>query len=260
MQSKKNLAVTKIKLAGTLALLLLAAGCSSSSSTPETTDTSTPDSDAPADDPAVTPPQNEDPSSLDDGLLNPVAVSGSDSERLLNGIKRQVASTLIELNTKLSQGETLSQQEENCLGAFDPAFGEQLLTINCEQSLVTSPSIIRVENASYYNTAACQAGLAAGNADDCIIQSAKLSIPTEWITPDAGDGATPLPQPIAGMEIFYAIDNTTLRIESSSAALTGVFSCDLELTTLSVQSSFGQSCNNIIAATADRFDSLIPGN
>ena len=259
MQSKKNIAVTNINLAGTLSLLLLAAGCSSSSSTPETTDSSTPDSDAPADDPAVTPPQIEDPSSLDDGILNPVAAAGSDSERLLNGIQRQVASTLIDLNTKLRQGETLSQQEDNCLGAFDPAFGEQLLAIDCEQSLVTSPSIIRVERASYYNTAACQTGISANNADDCILQSAILSIPTEWVTPDAGDGATPLPQPIAGMEIFYAIDNTTLRIESSSAALTGIFRCDLELTTLSATSSTGQSCSNIIATTADRFDSLIPG-
>ncbi len=259
VQSKKTITISGLKLAGTLALLLLAAGCSSSNSPSDTTDTSTPDNDAPADDPAETPPQDEDSSPQEDGILNPSPASGSDSERLLNGIQRQVSSTLIDLNTKLRQGETLSQQEENCLGAFDPAFGEQLLAINCEQSLVTSPSIIRVERASYYNTAACQAGLSANNAEDCILQSAILSIPTEWVTPDTGDGTSPLPQPIAGMEIFYAIDNTTLRIESSSAALTGIFRCDLELTTLSAASSVGQSCSNIISTTADRFDALIPG-
>ncbi|MFK8076386.1 MAG: hypothetical protein AB8B84_07350 [Granulosicoccus sp.] len=256
MQSKKRIAVSDLKLASTLALVLLAAGCSSSNSP---LDTSVPEGDAPADDPTETPPQDEDPNPQEDGVLNPEPASGSDSERLLKGIQRQVASTLIELNTKLRQGETLSQQEENCLGAFDPAVGEQLLAINCEQSLVTSPSIIRVERASYYNTAACQTGLSTNNSDDCILQSAILSIPTQWITPDAGIGASALPQPIAGMEIFYTIDNTMLRIESSSAALTGLFQCDLELTTLSVISSVGQSCSNIISTTADRLDALIPG-
>ena len=101
VQSKKTIAITGLKLAGTLALLLLAAGCSSSSSPSDTTDTSTPNNDAPADDPAETPPQDEDPSPQEDGILNPVPASGSDSERLLNGIQRQVSSTLIDLNTKL---------------------------------------------------------------------------------------------------------------------------------------------------------------
>lgn len=214
-----------------------------------------PNDDAPTDDQTPTPPQNEDPTAPGADILNPVAQTGSDTERLFKGIQQQVAITLIDLNTKLRQGETLSAQQENCLGAFDPAFGEQLLSINCEQPLITSPSIIRVESAAYYDTAECQSGLTINNSENCTLQSARLSIPTEWVTPPAGQGT--LPQPIAGMEIYYAIEGTVLRIESSAAALTGIFSCELDLTTVTFLNSFGQSCADIIATTADRFDALL---
>ncbi len=198
--------------------------------------------------------QSEDPTTNPD-ILIPTVEAGSDTDRLLKGIDRQISSTLIDLNTRLRQGETLSDQQETCLGAFDPAVGEQLLAINCEQPLATGDSIIRVDSAAYYNTDTCQTGLAANDTTNCILQSARITVPTEWVIGEE----SPLPQPIAGMEIYYAIDSTNLRIENSDEALTGLFRCDLDLASAqSTASLTGQSCATIITTAADRFDALIP--
>jgi len=67
------------------------------------------------------------------------------------------------------------------------------------------------------------------------------------------------PQPVAGAEIFYAIEGTQLTVENNPSPLTGVFRCDFDLETgLPVSTSAFTNCDEIISSIANRFDALRP--
>ena len=206
---------------------------------------------------------SQDPITSDAAMLIPNFPAGSDTERLLIGINQQVASTLLALNASLSEGTDLTEQQDECLASYDPAAGQQLLEIICMQPLATGDVPIYVEQASYYDTDECNAALFNGNTDGCLLESARLSIPTQWVIPEsATDSSTTTParpQPIAGVEVFYALNNTEyLRLESTEAALTGVFRCDINLrSNESTATEFVQSCASTIELAANRFDTLL---
>jgi hypothetical protein len=197
-------------------------------------------------------------------MLNPTPEAGSDSERLLRGINRQVARTILDLNKRLGDGIPLTDQQESCLGSYDPAAGQQLLMIDCADPLATGDVPIFVEQASYYDTPECNAAIFNGEISDCFLKTARLSIPLRWITPErpAGtpDSAPNRPQPLAGIEVFYAINNSTnLRIASNEAdeVLTGRFLCDINLLNNQTTST-NQTCAGTINLAANNFDDLLP--
>ena len=246
-----------------IAMAALISGCSSSSNPPANEPEPTPDPEMPAE------PENpgfgdDDPQTPTTTMLMPVAEAGSDTDQLLKGINRQVAATLLNLNARLRDGVGLSDQQNNCLGSFDPAVGQQLLMINCELPLATAEVPIFVEQAAYYDTPECHASLFNGNVSDCVLQAARLSIPTQWITPerpvDTPATVPNRPQPIAGVEIYYALnDSTHLRLESNQSALTGFFQCDIDLiSTNGSAPALSQPCATTIALAAERFNTLLP--
>jgi len=196
-------------------------------------------------------------------MLIPVVSEGGDLDRLVRGVTRQVSRTLLDLNAMLTSGAELSEQQDICLGSYDPAFGEQLLAVDCARALATGDIALYVESASFYDTSDCNSDIFDGSTDSCVLQTARVTIPTTWIVPelpaDSPPGTRLRPVPIGGMEIYYAVDNTDLRIENNEAALTGVFRCDLDLSDQQATTVIpGQSCADIIKKTADRLDELLP--
>jgi hypothetical protein len=196
-------------------------------------------------------------------ILIPGAAAGSEMDRLIKGINRQIARSILDLNTRLSEGSELTEQQDACLGTYDPAAGQQLLAIDCANALATGDVPIYVERASYYDTAQCHAAIFNGSANGCQLQTARISIPTQWIIPerpaDSPSTAPNRPQPIAGVEIYYAINNSNIGITSNEEALTGIFQCNFNL--LGSGSSFpliNETCDSSITLAANRFDDLLP--
>ncbi len=201
--------------------------------------------------------------SNDPPLLIPMVDENSNLARLIDGIGWQIELTLVDLNQRLSSGVTLSEQQNICLGDFNPALGEALTMIDCEQALVTGNSPNRVESASFFDTSLCRSSLSNGNAIDCVIRQARISVPTTFVIPDTPDNTDVFvperPQPVAGAEIFYAIEGTRLRIENNPSMLTGIFRCDYDLETGAASGDAGgANCDNIVSNIADRFEDLRP--
>jgi hypothetical protein len=97
----------------------IVSGCSSSNNMPAN-DPETPMNPEVPETPENNGIENEDPVTPDPGMLIPSAEAGSDTDRLLKGINRQVAFTILDLNARLSEGSDLSDQhlsflEENSL-------------------------------------------------------------------------------------------------------------------------------------------------
>ncbi len=196
------------------------------------------------------------PSTDDPDMLIPVVEAGSDLERLLNKLHQHVGNTMIDLNQRLSSGAELSAQQEICLGAYDPAFGEQLTAITCETELSsTTSSFLTLDEAAFYDTDDCHASLSAGNSDNCQLQSASIRLKPEWVIPEGERRPVPI---YTGALVRYAIKDEMLHMDSDSDALSGYFSCTVDLATGTTDSSeTGTSCGGIIAQTADRLDTLL---
>lgn len=241
----------------------IVSGCSSSNNMPAN-DPETPMNPEVPETPENNGIENEDPVTPDPGMLIPSAEAGSDTDRLLKGINRQVAFTILDLNARLSEGSDLSDQQNECLGSYDPAAGQQLLAINCAQSLATGNVPIFVEQASYYDTPDCHAAIFNGDVSNCFLQSARISIGPEFRsseTPTDGtvNGPNGAQLIAAGVEIFYAINSTNLRVENAAMPLTGTFQCDINLLNNgTTASTTGQSCTSTINLAANRFDALLP--
>ncbi len=206
----------------------------------------------------TTPLEPEDPT-----VLVPPVDANSALGRLLDGIHRQVEATLVDLNRRLSSGILLTEQQNQCLGSFDPGVGESLTMINCEQPLATDEIAIFVERASFFNTSACQEDLFNGSGNSCVVMQARITLPTTFEITDNNDGGDIFvpqrPQPVAGAEIFFAIEGTQLRVENNPSPLTGFFRCDYDLETgLADGTSPITNCDEIVSSIADRFDALRP--
>jgi hypothetical protein len=131
--------------------------------------------------------------------------AGSDLDRLIKGIKRQVSFTLLDLNQRLSEGVQLTDQQDTCLGSFDPGAGEQLLAIDCVQALATGDIVAYVSGAAFYATDACHASLFDKNTDNCILQNAAITLPAKWTY--SQDERRPV-LVYSETEITYAITDT----------------------------------------------------
>ena len=193
-------------------------------------------------------------SSTDDpDMLIPVVEAGSDLESLLKDLHLHVGSALIDLNQRLSSGVELTDQQEICLGAYDPAVGEQLTAIDCGTPLAIGDLPLSLNQAAFYDTDSCHASLSADNSTNCQLQNAWLIIRPVWAVPP-GESR---PVPSMGAILKYAIKDEKLHIDNDDDALNGYFSCTVDLATgASNASETSASCAGIIATTADRLHAL----
>ena len=201
--------------------------------------------------PGVAP--NPDPTAAPEPLIPPVT-PGSSLDRLIIGLTRQASLAMLDLNRRLSQGETLTAQQNECLGAFEGGNGQPLTEISCNSPLVIEgvPSI-SVGQAAFYNTPACIASLFDQNTNDCVLQRISVEVAPEFVN----SADTIRPQLVfAGSRINYAIGNTSLRLNNSNDALTGVFSCEYSLETVAQLNADGADCDSVVDSSAAQIEKL----
>lgn len=201
-------------------------------------------------------PDLADPA-VESTVLLPPVVADSELDHLLKGMRRQVANTLILLNQKLSSGELLSVQENECLGTYDPGAGEPLLAINCAPTPLTavidSRTVrISISQAAFYDTNECRISLSSDHGQNCLLRSVDMSISTEWVIPPA----PARPYPIAGAHIMYALREPVLVLQSIEGAPTEPFLCAIDLST-ALPTSTDNSCETKIPEVANRLDELV---
>lgn len=173
--------------------------------------------------------------------------------------------TLVGLSQSLSQGELLSDQQQQCLGSYEPGFGEPLMAISCDTALATGSVPIYASIASVNDTPECRASLQSAVAEGidvdkgfttaCTVNQAKLTVRTRWNLPDVGPGQPQRPQPDAGAEVSYAIDGNQLRLENLADRLSGVFNCQFDLMTGESTSS---ACDDELLRITNLIDSYLP--
>ena len=177
----------------------------------------------------------------------------STAARIFNSLTAVVGNTVVDLNRRLSSGIELTPQQNDCLGTFDPAFGESLLAVDCVRALATGGVRIYVAKGAFYSTNACRSSIAEERIDNCIVRLAAVSIRNDFNEPTTP--ARPQPLPGTGVEIEYRIEENVLRIMSDEDALRGRFSCTIgagsgDVTTLDAD------CENRMAEVADRMELL----
>ncbi len=175
--------------------------------------------------------ENTVAANMPDTVVNNVDLIDTDSGlgQLHDRIRLLARTSLTELNTKLSQGELLSPQENECLGPFDPALGEPLLNIDCLQALSVSNSPIYIGIASLTDTPLCRDSILNNQADGCELQRAELTVNTLWFVPEAAPGQPERPQPKAGAYIAFDIVPNQFSLRNLDAAVSGVFNCEFDL-------------------------------
>ena len=189
-------------------------------------------------------------------ILDPQAESGSDLDRLFSGLTRQASITLLDLNQRISQGQMLSDLEEQCLGSFEEGLGAPLLAIDCgdDNFLATGDIELSASKASFYDTPECSAAISNGSSDGCVLQELILSVSTTFGIPE---GAS-LPVPVfPGSLLDYAVDSSSLVIQNVPSAPTGPFLCNVNLETVSLTDSGPtEDCNEIVKSAADEIERL----
>jgi len=194
-----------------------------------------------------------DGSADSDEAQRPDFPSDSSAARVFNSLTAVVGNTVVDLNRRLSSGIELTPQQNDCLGTFDPAFGESLLAVDCVRALATGGVRIYVAKGAFYSTNACRSSIAEERIDNCIVRLAAMSIRNDFDEPTPP--ALPRPLPGTGVEIEYRIEENVLRVTSDEDALRGRFSCTIgagsgDVTTLDAD------CENRMAEVADRMELL----
>ncbi len=180
----------------------------------------------------------------------------SDDSVISSQIKTLVGRTLIDLNQSINQGQQLSEQQENCIGAFDPALGESLLSIDCDQALATGNVAIYMQTAAFDDTEVCHADVMANQTSDCNVAYAKFDVNTLWVNPAQTNGqSSGRPIPMVGATLSYRMQPNILTIENLPAALGGVFSCDFDINNeLSFMSEPTQNCDQLLQDLSSLID------
>ena len=179
----------------------------------------------------------------------------SETGQLIQSIKRTSAIALIDLNSRLRGGQDLTVQQEECLGSYDPALGEALLAIDCTVPLATGDVAVYVTRAAFVDTASCHMAMLNNDAGPCTLATARITVPTQFVTAAAGE----LPRPVPGAEITYQLDSASLILQNNPSSLTGYFRCEIDLSSGLPIANENQpgNCNADISRVRERLDALL---
>jgi len=164
-----------------------------------------------------------------DDPANPAAAITTDSDagRLIERINYLSQRTVLGLSQALSQGELLTDQQQNCLGSFEPANGNQLLSVKCDVPLATGDVPLYSALAVLADTPQCRDSLLSGAEDGCYALQADITVSTLWRVPESG---RPIPEP-GGYLRYNVADSGRLILENLPERFAGNFYCELDLST-----------------------------
>ena len=208
-------------------------------------------------------PVEDDPAGDNSPIESEPPAEDTDLDLLLRSIKQVLSVALVDLNRQIRQGEMLTDQQGECIAAFDPMMGESLLAIDCEQSLAVNEQPLFLHSGAFFDTAACQAGLFNDDPSACELAICRITVPTQFVTgPVESTDPTVFvperPQPIAGAEISFRIEPDRLTLESNPSALTGVFFCEIDLLSqLPLSSDRPGNCSTELVRIRERLDVLL---
>ena len=269
---------TQLTIVTLLAPLLLLGGCSSSNDDADQSgsailqdddigsglatggsDSTTDDSDGSGDGPGFSTGSDSDSDASTDG--DTAQLPQSDLDRLIDAIQQSAALPIEALNRKLHSGETLTTEENACLGAYDPGTGNPVFAIDCANGLIVKEPL-QVQHVEFAPTESCRISLGKDSAENCELQSANLSILTVWVVPEVpqDDGYVPArPYPIAGIDIaFRQNGGNTVVLQNATSALTGVFRCEVDLQSgAEIPSDLPGDCPSLIVDTTDRLRDIL---
>jgi len=180
-------------------------------------------------------------------------------ELLLQEVTQAAALPVLKINAKLSSGETLTSDEENCVTGFTAAFGEQLDAVECTTPWFLNNTGLSVDSAAFYTSDACQQSLAAGTIKNCTLEQAQLGFALIWI--NTGNQPTEVRiaaiQPIAGTRITYNVQNSGRLVLTEASDVTGEFTCVVDIASAAIinTASSGQ-CQSEIGRTISRLFEL----
>jgi len=195
-------------------------------------------------------PVADNPPATDPTPLVPPVISGSDLDQLIEGLTREASTAILFLNARISQG-SLTADQNDCLGAYEPGNGRQLTGFDCgNQYLEQDGARLLLTQAAFFDTTDCQASLFNASSEGCILEKLSMTVPADWSeAPELG---------YPGAEVRFAIGDTSLRIESDGQALQGMFSCEINLETALPVSGAGiaSSCDSIVSQLVREIDRI----
>lgn len=175
--------------------------------------------------------------------------------RLYAAVTRVVGATLLDLNAGLREGRDLTDQQQRCLGAFDPAFGEPLLAVDCERALATEPYALYVGLGAFAPTEACRASLASETTDDCVLVAADVLARTDFVPQPPP--ALPRPDPGSGVVMRFSIDDGVFEVRRDPDAPLPGFRCGYDIVSAAALTTNLGDCDATLRDVAAHVDSLI---
>jgi len=204
---------------------------------------------------------DEDNSDASPPTEEPVGVETSPVGLLLDEIRLAVGDPLLGLSERLAGGELLDTDENNCLGSFDPAIGQQLTQIDCaadETSLSVYDSDLQLISGQFRDTAECQISISEGNVNACRLESASMLLPIVWIpvanpAPSQIGSITPLQG--AGFEYNLSADGILVMENMSNIFLP--FRCTINIDSgslITTDDTVGNCRSEVTRITGRLFD------
>lgn len=245
-----------------LVLLLTGTACSSGANDPALEDIGAQDDDSnaaittqdnePTSEPTPEPTPTPPPINLGDLGVPTIEGDSNDEVRTFAALlEEMVVFGLIDLNEKLQSGEQFSDAESDCLGSFEPAVGDALLSIECNTGsvpLVNGVFSLFLLEAGVAQTAACNDGLLALDGSACRLTKADILIPVEWTSPDNG-----LPTPYPNGMVEFNLSPDSLDINSLPNSVTANFDCSFNFATGNATSgTSNENCASALDGLARR--------
>ncbi len=162
--------------------------------------------------PTVTEPANstEDTSADNSVSTQPPVVELTPVALLFQEITLTALQPVLNLQRKLNSGESLTVDENACLGSWEPSLGTAVTAIDCENPLTVNSPILQVSSATFDDDSACQNAIRDGNGEGCKLIASSIEIRVQWIPRSLNS---------AGEKTHAPITDTQLNVLSTDQAL-----------------------------------------
>jgi len=108
--------------------------------------------------------------------INPDSSAG----KLVDSLFSVASISILDINEKLSTGQTLNDTEQACLADYDPALGEPITALQCSKPLSLDPSgVMKLYEATFQTSDNCRVNLMETSATACDLHSMALTLNTK---------------------------------------------------------------------------------